>query len=50
MRLIAAFVVSSLTFVLIDAVWLSTVAIGLFKAHLGSLLREQPNLAAAAAF
>lgn len=41
---------SVVAFLAIDSVWLSTMTSRFYKPRLGSLLAEQPNLAAAAAF
>ena len=38
------------TFLVVDAAWLILFAAQLFKAQVGSLIRDQPNLAAAAVF
>ena len=50
MSLPLAFGASLLTFVVLDAAWLTLVAIGQFQAQLGPILQPKPNLMAAAAF
>lgn len=50
MQCALAYVATLLTFVALDAAWLLLVASGFFKSQLGALLREQPNLVAAALF
>lgn len=42
--------VAAVTFVAIDAVWLGVIARGLYRSHLGTMLREQPQMVAAASF
>ncbi|HEX8762532.1 MAG TPA: DUF2177 family protein [Candidatus Saccharimonadales bacterium] len=42
--------VAGITFVAIDALWLGVVARNLYRSHLGSMLREQPQMLAAAGF
>jgi uncharacterized membrane protein len=44
------YLVAALAFVAIDVVWLGTIAASLYKRHLGDLLAEEPNMAAAVAF
>lgn len=50
MALPIAFTASLLTFIVLDAAWLILVGIGQFQAQIGSILRPQPDLGAAAAF
>ena len=50
MRIMIASAVTLLAFLALDVAWLAVFAAGLFKSQLGPLLREQPNLFAAAAF
>jgi uncharacterized membrane protein len=47
---VVAAVVTVLTFIVIDAIWLTLVAGRMFRAALGSLLRDQPDFIAAFAF
>jgi uncharacterized membrane protein len=48
--LAAAWLASLLTFVILDAAWLSLVAIDLFQKHLGPILRPAPLVGAIVAF
>lgn len=50
MRIAIAYLATFVTFVALDAVWLSLVAIGQFQRALGTMLLAQPNLYAAAIF
>ena len=50
MRHFQAFVATLVAFVALDALWLYYVAAAYFKSQLGSLLRAQPDMAAAAVF
>jgi uncharacterized membrane protein len=45
-----AFAVTAIAFVIVDVVWLSLVALPVFRADIGVLLRPAPDLAAALAF
>ena len=47
---VIAILVTVLAFVVVDAVWLALVAGRMFRATLGSLIRDRPDMAAAAAF
>lgn len=48
--LVAASIASLLTFVVLDAAWLSLVAIDLFRKQLGPILRPAPMVSAIVAF
>jgi uncharacterized membrane protein len=50
MKLLRAYVVVLVVFVLVDAVWLSLVAFPMFQAALGDMLRASPNIGAVVAF
>lgn len=45
-----AYFSAALVFFGLDFVWLSRVAIGFYRSQIGDLLRERPNMQAAAAF
>ncbi|WP_118133009.1 DUF2177 family protein [Oceanicella sp. SM1341] len=45
-----AYLVTAVVFFAIDYVWLSRIATGLYMQEIGALMRERPNLAAAAGF
>lgn len=47
---LVAFIVTSLVFVALDALWLGTMSERLYRPQLGALMRESPNWGAAAAF
>ena len=50
MRFVVAYVVTAVVFLGLDALWLSQVALGLYRRELGALLLESPNIAVAAIF
>jgi uncharacterized membrane protein len=50
MRAVVAYIVTAVVFLGLDALWLSQIALGLYRRELGGLLREQPNLAVAGVF
>ena len=50
MRLALAYLATSVVFLGLDALWLSRIALGLYRAELGALLLEQPNLVVAGLF
>lgn len=50
MNFIGHFLVATLIFVAIDAVWLSTMSKRFYRKNLGKLLSEKPNFIAAAVF
>ena len=44
MRFIVAYAVTAIVFLGLDALWLSQLALGMYRRELGGLLLEQPNL------
>ena len=50
MRYPATWLATLIAFVVLDLTWLATFAGAIFKSQLGSLLRQQPDLAPAVAF
>jgi uncharacterized membrane protein len=50
MTYVVAYIATAVIFLGLDAIWLSQVALGMYRQELGSLLLEKPNLAIAAAF
>jgi uncharacterized membrane protein len=50
MTYVVAYIATAVVFLGLDAIWLSRVALGLYRAELGGLLLEKPNLPIAAAF
>lgn len=50
MRFVVAYLASGLVFVGLDAIWLSQVALGLYRREVGDLLLDQPNLRIAGLF
>jgi uncharacterized membrane protein len=50
MTYVVAYVATAVVFLGLDALWLSKVALGMYRQELGSLLLERPNLAIAGAF
>lgn len=48
--MLIAYVSAALVFFGLDFVWLSRVAIGFYRSQVGELLRDRPNMPAAAAF
>ncbi|MGB4759189.1 MAG: DUF2177 family protein [Candidatus Saccharimonadales bacterium] len=44
------YIVAALLFVIIDAVWLTTLAPKFYRKHMGSMLRKKPDLFAAVIF
>jgi uncharacterized membrane protein len=49
-RTIAGYAATLIAFLVIDAVWLASVAVDMFRQSLGPILRDQPNMGAALAF
>lgn len=47
---LVGYIATLVAFVVLDAGWLGLFAVEMFKAHLGSILREQANVGAAIAF
>jgi uncharacterized membrane protein len=50
MRFVVAYVVTAIVFLGLDALWLSRIALDLYRRELGALLMEKPNLAVAGVF
>ncbi len=48
--MLAGYVAALLAFLVLDAAWLSLVAVDLFRQQLGAILRDQPNIAAVVVF
>jgi uncharacterized membrane protein len=49
-RTIAGYAATLIVFLVIDAIWLATVAVEMFRQSLGPILRDQPNWGAALTF
>lgn len=50
MTYIVAYIATAVVFLGLDAIWLSRIALGMYRQELGSLLLEKPNLPIAGAF
>ena len=50
MTYVVAYIATAVVFLGLDALWLSKVALGMYRQELGSLLLEKPNLPIAGAF
>lgn len=50
MTYVVAYIATAVVFLGLDALWLSRVALGMYRRELGSLLLDKPNLPIAAAF
>lgn len=50
MTYVVAYIATAIVFLGLDALWLSRVALGMYRQELGSLLLEKPNLPVAGAF
>lgn len=50
MTYVVAYIATVIVFLGLDALWLSNVALGMYRTELGGLLLERPNLAIAGAF
>jgi len=50
MTYVVAYIATSVVFLGLDAIWLSRIALGMYRRELGSLLLEKPNLPIASAF
>jgi uncharacterized membrane protein len=50
MTYVVAYIAAAVVFLGLDAVWLSRIALGMYRQELGPLLREKPNLPIAGAF
>ena len=48
MTYVVAYIATAVVFLGLDAIWLSKIALGMYRQELGSLLLEKPNLAIAA--
>lgn len=49
-RYLLAYVVTAVVFLGLDAIWLSRIALGMYRRELGSLLLDKPNLVIAGIF
>ena len=50
MRFVVAYAVTAVVFLGLDAIWLTQIALGMYRRELGGLLLDQPNLAVAGLF
>jgi len=50
MTLIKAFIATIVTFLVIDAIWITLVVVDYYETQVGSLMRETPNFVAALVF
>jgi uncharacterized membrane protein len=50
LKYLVAYIATAVVFLGLDFLWLSKVALGMYRRELGSLLLDKPNLAIAAAF
>jgi uncharacterized membrane protein len=50
MTYVVAYIATAIVFLGLDALWLSKVALGMYRQELGSLLLDKPNLPIAGAF
>src|SRR5215217_2927885 len=50
LKYLVAYIVTAIVFLGLDFVWLTRVALGLYRRELGSLLLDKPNLAIAGVF
>jgi uncharacterized membrane protein len=50
MRFVVAYIVTATLFLGLDALWLTQIALGMYRRELGDLLLAQPNLAVAGLF
>jgi len=50
MTYVVAYIATAVIFLGLDAIWLSQIALGMYRQELGSLLLDKPNLPIAAAF
>jgi uncharacterized membrane protein len=50
MTYVVAYLATAVVFLGLDAIWLSKIALGMYRQELGSLLLEKPNLPIAAGF
>jgi len=50
MRFVVAYIVTAIVFLGLDAIWLSQIALGMYRRELGGLLLDKPNLPIAGLF
>src|SRR5690606_30249930 len=50
MTYVVAYIATAVVFLGLDAIWLSRIALGMYRQELGALLLDKPNLPIAAAF
>ena len=50
MTYVVAYIATAVVFLGLDAIWLSKIALGMYRQELGSLLLDKPNLPIAAGF
>lgn len=50
MRLLVAYAVTAVVFLGLDALWLSQIALGMYRREIGALLLDKPNLVIAGIF
>jgi uncharacterized membrane protein len=50
MNYVVAYIATVVVFLGLDAIWLSQIALGMYRREIGGLLLDKPNLAIAAAF
>lgn len=50
MTYVVAYIATAVVFLGLDAIWLSRIALGMYRAELGNLLLDKPNLPVAGAF
>lgn len=50
MTYVVAYIATAVVFLGIDAIWLTRIALGMYREEMGPLLLEKPNLAVAGAF
>ena len=50
MRFIVAYIVTAVVFLGLDAIWLTQIALGMYRRELGALLLDKPNLPIAGLF
>ena len=50
MRYVVAYIVTAVVFLGLDALWLSQIALGMYRRELGTLLLDRPNLVVAGLF
>ena len=50
MRFVVAYIVTAIVFLGLDTLWLTQVALGMYRRELGTLLLDKPNLPIAAVF